>query len=278
MNVTNRVLSVFFSLLLPVLANAQWKPEVRSVFGDDPAVGAEYYVDKSGKIIGATYFGVKENPDVSEKDAIERLDWRKHAELESVAVYQYKASKDFIDYLSTLESVVEIEIGTLPDEIEVLSGSLDSLRNMKQLESLEINEDTLTEEDLEFVGDLKNLTHFRLIYGELSEKTLNQLLQLEHLSELTCNRIATLSDDTLENLSRSRSLEKIEVWNADRLTETYLALKRIPALKQLTVTMQSKEMNIEELNLAIKVVEECSKSKLTISCQLDFNFSLSFSR
>lgn len=154
------------------------------------------------------------------------------SDLNSLTLNQHTLSEGEMRYVASLEAVVELEIGLLPDEIEVPSGVLRPLGNMKSLNSLSVSANGLTDEDFAFLVELSNLKDFT-VFGDstLSDNVIWKLSELKNLQ--TLNLKGRFSDAAIASLVIHRNLVELNI-DSPLMTERALdAVSLLPKLKKL---------------------------------------------
>lgn len=153
-------------------------------------------------------------------------------QLRSLTLNQHKLSENEMRYVASLNRISELEIGLLPDEIEVPRGVLKPLQNLKTLESLRVSANGLSDDDFGFLGELDQLQDLAIDGdSKLSDFLIWKLAKLENLKSLKLKGIFT--DAAIASLVIHRNLTELYIDSPLMSSRSLKAVSLLPSLKTL---------------------------------------------
>lgn len=164
----------------------------------------------------------------SSRDEMSR--WNEMPDLRQVSLANTNVTKDLIQYVSTLRSVIDFEIGFSPEEIEMLPGAIEPIGEMHWLKRLDIaNHEAVDHSDFDFFSKMKSLEFLELSGRPVKFNAFRKILALPSLKELT---LLGITGDGIGNDS-DLPIAATEILTIRELTDSELVLPILKALPKL---------------------------------------------
>ena len=213
--------------------------------------------------------------------ALERTRLHEYPNLRSLFIpFGSNLSADDIDYLSTLENLTNIDLGFagVSSEYVSIEGDLSALGKLRNLETLHLSKENMTDADLEFVARLPSLRRldFNALTNhdgkspvKLTDKCADHICQASNLKSIWAHDATMLSDKFVGRLTQGlHDLEHLDI-ASPLLTDESLRLlaERCKRLIWLDLSGQFTDKGVEHLAKA-KELEMLwlSSNKLTSQC------------
>lgn len=158
--------------------------------------------------------------------------FHKLPELHSLTLNQHSLSLGELQYIASLKRVTELEIGLLPDEVEIARGVLMPLKNMKSLERLSVSANGMIDEDFAFLGKLPRLEEFTVDGdSEFSDRLIFTLAELKRLKRLHLK--GRFTEAAIASLTIHQSLENLYIDSPLLTDRAIAAVSLLPNLVEL---------------------------------------------
>jgi hypothetical protein len=135
----------------------------------------------------------------------------------------------FRDGLAEGEPIVNVSFASEPRNVTVVDADLMVLRELTDLQTLDLTKTQVTDEGLKELRELKNLRTLYLEGTKVTDKGLKELKELTNLTDLRLNKTQV----TGEGLKELKNLEELDLYNAQITDEGLKELKELKHLERL---------------------------------------------